>query len=97
MFTGDHARQGIIYPGFKGKSQIAFFDIFHNYLASRLSDAHVVIFIGFAFRDEHINTILQSAVGRSTKVLVINPDKSVEFPHSRAAATFETAGFGATQ
>ncbi|HYI40998.1 MAG TPA: SIR2 family protein [Allosphingosinicella sp.] len=93
VFTGDHAKQAIIYPGFKGASEAIFFRPFHDYLAQSLGDSAVVIFIGFAFRDEHINQIIRENIQPSSKVFVINPDKRVRFPSKRVKVRYLSSGF----
>ncbi|RYD51645.1 MAG: hypothetical protein EOP60_10460 [Sphingomonadales bacterium] len=83
VFTGDHTKQAIIYPGFKGESPVPFFQIFHEYLAQSLSESKVLIFVGFAFRDDYINRLLRSNIKRNAKVYIINPDRSISFPAAR--------------
>lgn len=73
VFTGDHKRQAIIYPGFKGLSEIAFFRAFHEYFIRRVSEADFIIFIGFAFRDEYVNSILRDNLATSARLFSVNP------------------------
>jgi hypothetical protein len=93
LFTGDHAKQGIIYPGFKGKEGAIFLKPFHDYLDRSLSEAGVVVFIGFAFRDEYINDSIRNNLAPDAQVIVINPDKSVKFPYPRAKVRHSRRGF----
>lgn len=86
VFTGDHAKQAIIYPGFKGGSTVPFYEPFHDYFRRSIVSADVLIFIGFAFRDPHINEVIANNLSPTAKVVVINPDRSVVFPYARARA-----------
>lgn len=93
VFTGYHDKHAIIYPGFKGKSKLSFFQIFHEYLAKAISESSIIIFIGFAFRDEYINTIIRENLPLNASVYVINPDKSVNFPSTRSKPHYFHGGF----
>lgn len=58
-FSGDHAKHCIVYPGYKGTPTEPPFLTFHNHLRAVVHrELHAAIFIGFAFRDDYINTIL---------------------------------------
>ena len=78
-FAGNHERHPIIYPGFKGSASSEFFTVFHTYLASTVREADILIFIGFAFRDDHINTVIRDALRDDASVAIINPDPNVRF------------------
>jgi SIR2-like domain len=93
VFTGYHNKQAIIYPGFKGSSTLSFFAIFHEYLAQAISESSVLIFIGFAFRDEYINELIRENLPTNCKVYVINPDKSIKFPSRRSKPQYIHGGF----
>ena len=82
-FTGTHAKHAIIYPGFKGRSNAAFFEPFHDYFSRMLAVADHVLIIGFAFRDEYINQSLRTSLSPSASLTVIDPAKSVKFPVNR--------------
>lgn len=82
-FTGTHAKHAIIYPGFKGRSNATFFEPFHDYFSRMLASADHVLIVGFAFRDEYIAQILRTSLAAATKVTILNPDKSVQFPANR--------------
>jgi SIR2-like protein len=62
-----------------GKSEsIARFPVLHWYSevfrdCTAQPDARVMV-IGYGFRDDHINTILERAIGRGLKVFIIGPD-----------------------
>src|ERR1041385_4384868 len=73
LFKGDHARHVILYPGFKGVPDKAPFNYFHSYFASRLAVVDHLVFIGFAFRDEYINDMLQRFTAPRAVVTVVNP------------------------
>lgn len=84
VFTGDHTKHLIVYPGFKGSDPGSIFSTFHSYLADRLAECDSAIFIGFAFRDEYINSIISNNTSASQQIFVLNPDKSVRFPSRRS-------------
>ena len=61
-FSGDHNNQCILYPGHKGTPTEKPFIAFHEHLRKVVREEYepltAAIFIGFAFRDDYINTIL---------------------------------------
>lgn len=57
----------LIYPGYKGFIENEPFKSFHDRLALDMNEAYAAIFIGFAFRDQYINFILESALKRRKK------------------------------
>lgn len=59
-FTGNHQNHLILYPGYKDEPDIEPFRKFHEHLQSVVQKAKLAIFVGFAFRDEYINTILSN-------------------------------------
>jgi len=79
-FTGDHAKQVIIYPGFKGQSDAVFFDPFHDYLTRSLARADDLLVIGFAFRDEIINQIFRSSLNPKSSITVMDTNKDLKVP-----------------
>lgn len=87
-YGGNHEIHPIIYPGFKGHASGDFFDAFHSYLGERLGEANTVLFIGFAFRDEHINSILRERLRLDASIFVINPDQKVKLPAERLEPTY---------
>lgn len=93
VFTGIHKNHAIIYPGFKGDNESEFFAPLHSYLGDKLEAADVLLFIGFAFRDDHINQVIADRVESGTKVFVINPDKSVKYPVKRHKPEYISSGF----
>ena len=79
LFQGRHERHAIIYPGFKGVPEDPFFQQLHRYFQERLSQADTALFIGYAFRDEYINNLLQE-LPPSCKILVLNPIEPPSLP-----------------
>lgn len=82
-FTGNHAKQAIIYPGFKGNSDAVFFGPFHEYLTRTLARADHVLVIGFAFRDEAINQIFQASLNPSAKITLMDLNDRLTVPVRR--------------
>ena len=62
VFTGNHQNHCILYPGYKGEPTEEPFITFHRHLREVVNEEYATlsaaIFIGFAFRDYYINTIL---------------------------------------
>lgn len=71
-FYGNHSDRLILYPGFKGMASQEPFNKFHTYFRKQIRASTHILFIGFAFRDEHIETILQE-IGPNRKVANWNP------------------------
>ena len=46
-----------------------------------VDSADFIVFIGFSFRNEHINSILEDSLREETFVFVINPDTKLELPN----------------
>lgn len=80
-FDGDHQKRLILYPGFKGVPSREPFVAFHEYFRQRLQSATHVLFIGFAFRDQFINDLIEANLPKNSKVAVVNP--STELPKLR--------------
>ena len=61
-FTEDHDNHCILYPGYKGAPTQGPFNVFHQHLRKVVREEYeplaAAIFIGFAFRDDYINSIL---------------------------------------
>lgn len=95
VFTGDHSKQAIIYPGFKGAPSNPIFKMFHDYFERALSSAQGLIVIGFAFRDDYINNSIQNNLAPDVPVVVLNPDETVRFPYRRSRAQYIRSGFDA--
>ena len=86
LYKGDHRRHVIIYPGFKGAPAAEPFIAFHRHLVRVARAAAAVLFVGFAFRDQHVNELLTSAVRPRTPILVINPEEHLDIPFERSSA-----------
>lgn len=93
VYTGDHKKQAIIYPGFKGTSDSAFFAPMHSFLGDRFEEADVIIFIGFAFRDDYINDMIAERVRPVASIFSINPVKRNLFPIRRLKSEAVHSGF----
>ena len=71
-YEGD--RNVVLYPGYKGAADNEPFATFHSHFESCLKKTDIIVFIGFAFRDRHINDILESHFSRRRiEVVVLNP------------------------
>ena len=77
-FSGNHANHVILYPGFKGEPRDEPFVTFHRYLKKTIERSQVLVFVGFSFRDDHINEILSSNVTIDKHVIVIDPSTKFE-------------------
>ena len=93
-FDGDHARRLIIYPGFKGSPNREPFTRFHDYFRRRLKDTSHMLFIGFAFRDDYINSLLSSELPTSAQVAVIDPSETLPKVSFLKSAKHLKQGFG---
>ena len=73
-FTGDHQNHCILYPGHKGTPTEEPFISFHEHLRTVVRGEYeplsAAIFIGFAFRDDHINTILSDLPSETLKFVI---------------------------
>lgn len=92
-FKTEHRHHVAIYPGFKGVPKDEPFSLFHDYFERSLQEAECLVFIGFAFRDEYINTLLLRAPQK--RCFVIDPSDLTEMPSSlRDRITHIKQGFG---
>lgn len=105
-FDGDHGKRLILYPGFKGVPSREPFVSFHDYFRRTLQSATHVLFIGFAFRDEYINSIIAAALQPSSRVAVVDPIETLPgkpfltnalhmkqwFGHERSGSVLALAG-----
>lgn len=82
-FSGNHHKHCILYPGYKGEPQEEPFRRFHDHLRRVVQGEYeplvAAVFIGYAFRDDYINTILSHLTPR-TFVYVITKSESVGWP-----------------
>lgn len=79
-YKGRDDRHAIIYPGFKGRPAAEPFLTMHQYFVRALTSANVVVFVGFAFRDEYINELCERYVRPSSRVFVLNPNSLQRLP-----------------
>jgi hypothetical protein len=77
-FQGRHDERVILYPGFKGEPATEPFRSFHRHLADTVAEASLLVFVGFAFRDSHINSVLQRATSREAHIMLIDPSPEVQ-------------------
>ena len=65
----------ILYPGFKGEPSAEPFIFVHRALAEKLASSRSLIVIGFSFRDEYINRIINGAIKkeRGLRLVIWNP------------------------
>ena len=82
-FSGNHHKHCILYPGYKGEPQKEPFRLFHEHLRRVVQGEYAplvaAVFVGYAFRDAYINTILSHLTPR-TFVYVITKSESVGWP-----------------
>lgn len=74
---GGHDSRAIIYPGFKGKPAAEPFATFHEYFRRQVRDATHMLFIGFAFRDEHINGVLSDSTSPTAQIAIVDPIRTL--------------------
>ena len=95
-FTGDHQNHLILYPGYKGEPDVEPFRKFHEHLQSVVQKAELAVFVGFAFRDEYINTILSNLPPEIPKFVINKEDQFPDAPflteckHLKDGLTAET-------
>lgn len=70
---GGHGTRTIIYPGFKGIPATEPFALFHKHLAKVWRECSHAVFIGFAFRDDYLNTIFNTERQGSRPVAIVDP------------------------
>lgn len=80
LYKGDHGKHVIIYPGFKGAPAKEPFVTFHRHFARVLRGAVAAVFVGFGFRDEHINELITSSIPEGVPTLILNPDTELPIP-----------------
>lgn len=78
-FKSDHRHHAAIYPGFKGVPGEEPFSLFHDYFERVLQEASHVIFIGFAFRDDYINTLLRRT-SHQEQFVAVDPSSLSNLP-----------------
>lgn len=80
VFSGDHDDHMILYPGFKGQPDQPEFQAFHTHFGGALERASAVVFIGFAFRDKHIEEICRDQLNDQALVFVLDPNPDLVIP-----------------
>lgn len=72
----------ILYPGFKGSPQNEPFLSLHRQFWQRLLDADYAIFMGFAFRDPYINSLIDMVLmtNHKLKMFCYNPSEIDKLP-----------------
>jgi hypothetical protein len=94
-FFGNHDARAIIYPGFKEAPSKEPFQLFHEYFRARLRAATHLMTVGFAFRDEYINTLVREVNSAKRSTLVIDPTPRPEAEYPPLGDTkFLKQGFG---
>jgi hypothetical protein len=95
LYKGDHRKHVIIYPGFKGAPAAEPFLSFHRHFERVARAAVAAIFVGFGFRDDYINEVLNSSLSPDTPVLVINPEEDLSMPFASSTKLHRLEkGFG---
>lgn len=72
----------LLFPGYKETPESDPYKSIHDQLLIRLSDADIVVTVGFAFRDPYINSIFDTAIKINKDIIIfcINPKKTTELP-----------------
>ena len=77
-FTDDHQNHCILYPGYKGEPTEEPFRAFHDHLRNVVRGKYepltAAVFIGFAFRDDHINTIFTELPAETITCFITKSD-----------------------
>jgi hypothetical protein len=82
-FSGMENRHALIYPGFKGAPRDEPYSTLHDYFSAQLPQYDGAIFIGFGFRDDYLNTLLESRLSEECFVAVLNRSGDVTLPKLR--------------
>ena len=61
----------ILYPGFKGTPQKEPFLSLHRQFLKRMIDAHFAVFMGFAFRDPYMNSLIDMALDLNKELNIL--------------------------
>ena len=80
LFSGEHERHLIIYPGSKGRPAEPEIRAFHAHFGRVLEVAVGAVFIGFAFRDDYLNELCERHLNTSASVVLLNPDDTMSVP-----------------
>lgn len=71
---------GILYPGYKNNPVNRIFTRMHEHLRLVCNNASIAIFIGFSFRDKHINSILREIPNKTRKIVINKGEQSTGIP-----------------
>lgn len=93
-FSGRHSDRFIIYPGFKGIPTEEPYLTFHKYLKETLIQAGHIVFVGYAFRDEYINSIFEETLDLSKSIAIIDPAETIPDLVFLKKARHMKGGFG---
>ncbi len=63
------------------------FQAFHSHFLNVLTQSHTIVFVGFAFRDEHINELCERYIHNRTRVVVIDPSQELRLPFRDVSTT----------
>lgn len=77
IFSGNHERHAIVYPGFKGVPLDPELHHAHLYFESVLRQTRLAVFIGYAFRDEYLNALMSRSLSPTADIVVLNPAKEL--------------------
>ncbi len=92
VYTRSDQNHILLYPGHKGEPNREPFITFHNHLRSIVLQAEAAIFIGYAFRDEHINGILAN-LPPDIPMYLINKGERPSLPAFLDDAIYFDSGF----
>lgn len=73
-FSQNHT---ILYPGFKGEPKQSPFKEFHRYFAECLEKCDIFLSIGFSFRDDYINELIENKLGKQSHFLIMDPNAEI--------------------
>ncbi len=80
----------LLYPGFKGSPNDEPYRSLHDQLLERLLSADYAIVVGFAFRDEFINSIFETAmrINKNIEIYCVNPANIEALPNESMIKLF---------
>lgn len=79
----------LLYPGFKGVPQKEPFISFHKRFENRIDNCDAIVVIGFAFRDEYLNSIFEFFLKTTgKKIYCFNPCNLEDFPEESKVPFF---------
>ena len=84
---------GVLYPGYKGRPLESPFGKFYDSLAHTVAKADVMIFVGYSFRDDDINELLEIE-NKQARVLVIGNTERAPEKMPLSSVVYLKDGFG---